>query len=83
MHGFSFDSDHRRWNGLDTWDWDDVGPTVCVVHLRYVPCRKGEPESRCHISTNQKAVEIVREYQLSNITESEAHARMDRIQEFE
>lgn len=37
-----------------------VGPTVCVTHKRFIPCRKNDG---CVISTEQKDVDDVRAYQ--------------------
>lgn len=47
----------------DAWDppyiTDDL-PTVCVVHLRFIPCRA--PEG-CSLSSHPDAVTAVRNYQ--------------------
>lgn len=69
-------ADTRAWD-----EWLDIPPTVCVVHLRFVPCRRDEPESRCHISTDPKQVTIVRDYQTGKLSESFTHAALDRLQQ--
>lgn len=51
----------------DAWDppyiTDDL-PTVCVTHLRFVPCRKsGQFFAPCSLSTHPDAVAAVRNYQ--------------------
>jgi hypothetical protein len=38
------------------------GPTVCLSHMRYLPCRKHTPASPCAYSDNPEDVEYVRRY---------------------
>lgn len=67
LHGFSFERAPDE-------------ECVCVVHLAFVPCRHGEPDSQCHTSTRADNVSVVRMYQNSLITQSQAHARIDRME---
>lgn len=51
----------------ETWmpsgEWDDL-PTVCITHLRFVPCRGTQwREHACQLSTHPDAVTAVRSYQ--------------------
>lgn len=48
----------------DTHDPDDDLPTVCVTHLRHVPCRGTSwREDDCQLSSHPDAVTAVRRYQ--------------------
>lgn len=43
--------------------WDDE-VTVCITHLRFVPCRKGDQFfAPCSTSTHPDAIAAVRNYQ--------------------
>lgn len=48
-------------------DWDmpytDDLPTVCVQHLRFIPCRPGMRTNDCQLSTHPDAVMAVRRHQ--------------------
>jgi hypothetical protein len=42
--------------------YDDL-PTVCVAHMRFIPCRHEGASTPCELSSNQTDVEAVRSYQ--------------------
>lgn len=67
VHGFSFEYDEQE----NKWD---IKSTVCVSHLRFVPCRAN---SGCVIRMDDYAVNIVRLYQQSHITKPEAYSRLE------
>lgn len=58
----------------------DLPPQVCIVHLRFVPCRHGEPESACYTSIREDEVNVVHRYQHSEINEAEARAILDHLE---
>ncbi|WKW86133.1 hypothetical protein SEA_JONJAMES_159 [Gordonia Phage JonJames] len=46
----------------EPWDGDiDVPVTVCIIHKRFIPCRRTEP--MCELSSTPEDVEMVRKYQ--------------------
>ncbi len=42
----------------------NAGPTVCVSHLRFVPCRKHADTRPCSFSSSKEDVDRVAHYQL-------------------
>ena len=45
----------------------NYGPTVCMSHLRFTPCRRGKDTGTCSFSSREEDVERVARYQASEM----------------